>query len=386
MTFTGACPLIDCEAAGAIARAGRTANRRGTIAILARNSARAPSYPRPMTSRCRRRLVALVDAARPCRPAALPAGARARIAAALRGWFEDAGLRRGRDAGAAGLARQRGPSARLRDRAAWRAGRRARPLYLHTSPEFACKKLLAAGEPRIFTFARVFRNRERGAAAPSRIHHAGMVSRGRALRGADGGLRGAAARSPPRRRARGAGAGAGRSCDPVRRARAADASPRPSRAMPASTCWRRSTDAASPTATRWRQAARPSACASAADDTWSDIFSRDPGRARSSRSSGIGRADDPRSTIPAAEAALARPQRRRPARRRAVRALCLRRRARQRLRRTDRCRRAAPALRGRDGREAARSMASAIRSTRISSPRWRRCRRRAASRWASTGW
>jgi lysyl-tRNA synthetase class 2 len=37
-----------------------------------------------------------------------------------------------------------------------------RPLYLHTSPEFACKKLLAAGEERIFTFAPVFRNRERG--------------------------------------------------------------------------------------------------------------------------------------------------------------------------------------------------------------------------------
>src|SRR5258705_2753431 len=35
-------------------------------------------------------------------------------------------------------------------------------LYLHTSPEFACKKLLAAGERRIFTFASVFRNRERG--------------------------------------------------------------------------------------------------------------------------------------------------------------------------------------------------------------------------------
>ena len=34
-----------------------------------------------------------------------------------------------------------------------------RPLYLHTSPEFACKKLLAAGEERIFTFAPVFRNR-----------------------------------------------------------------------------------------------------------------------------------------------------------------------------------------------------------------------------------
>jgi lysyl-tRNA synthetase class 2 len=40
------------------------------------------------------------------------------------------------------------------------------PLYLHTSPEFAAKKLLAAGEPRLFTFARVFRNRERGP-----LHH-----------------------------------------------------------------------------------------------------------------------------------------------------------------------------------------------------------------------
>ena len=38
-------------------------------------------------------------------------------------------------------------------------------LYLHTSPEFAAKKLLAAGESRIFEFARVFRNRER-----SRLH------------------------------------------------------------------------------------------------------------------------------------------------------------------------------------------------------------------------
>ncbi len=44
-------------------------------------------------------------------------------------------------------------------------GERSR-LYLHTSPEFACKKLLAAGEERIFTLARVFRNRER-----SPLHH-----------------------------------------------------------------------------------------------------------------------------------------------------------------------------------------------------------------------
>jgi len=39
-------------------------------------------------------------------------------------------------------------------------------LYLRTSPEFAAKKLLAAGERRIVEFARVFRNRERGA-----LHH-----------------------------------------------------------------------------------------------------------------------------------------------------------------------------------------------------------------------
>ena len=34
--------------------------------------------------------------------------------------------------------------------------------YLRTSPEFAAKKLLAAGESKIFEFARVFRDRERG--------------------------------------------------------------------------------------------------------------------------------------------------------------------------------------------------------------------------------
>ena len=40
---------------------------------------------------------------------------------------------------------------------------RSRALRLHSSPEFAMKKLLAAGEPRLFQFARVFRNGERSA-------------------------------------------------------------------------------------------------------------------------------------------------------------------------------------------------------------------------------
>ena len=39
-------------------------------------------------------------------------------------------------------------------------------VYLRTSPEFACKKLLAAGERRIFELGRVWRNRERGP-----LHH-----------------------------------------------------------------------------------------------------------------------------------------------------------------------------------------------------------------------
>jgi elongation factor P--(R)-beta-lysine ligase len=45
-------------------------------------------------------------------------------------------------------------------------GEGSRARHLHTSPEFAMKKLLVGGVPRLFQLARVFRNGERG-----RTHH-----------------------------------------------------------------------------------------------------------------------------------------------------------------------------------------------------------------------
>lgn len=90
---------------------------------------------------------------------------RNRIKAALRRWFEDQAFV---ETEAACLQVSPGNEAHLHAFATealdLAGGRRA--LYLHTSPEFACKKLLAAGEDRIFEFARVWRNRERGP-----LHH-----------------------------------------------------------------------------------------------------------------------------------------------------------------------------------------------------------------------
>jgi elongation factor P--(R)-beta-lysine ligase len=91
--------------------------------------------------------------------------ARGRIVAALRGWFAardfvevetgalqvSPGNETHLHAFATALAAPDGASSAL---------------YLRTSPEFACKKLLAAGERRIVEFAKVFRNRECGA-----LHH-----------------------------------------------------------------------------------------------------------------------------------------------------------------------------------------------------------------------
>lgn len=91
--------------------------------------------------------------------------ARGRIRTALRAWFE---ARDFTEVDTAVLQVSPGNEAHLHAFAtlAIDPAGGTRPLYLHTSPEFSCKKLLAAGETRIFEFAPVFRNRERGA-----LHH-----------------------------------------------------------------------------------------------------------------------------------------------------------------------------------------------------------------------
>jgi lysyl-tRNA synthetase class 2 len=90
---------------------------------------------------------------------------RNRIAAAFRGWFERQGFV---EVDTAALQVSPGNETHLHAFATELVapGGERRQLYLHTSPEFACKKLLAAGETRIFDFAKVWRNRERGA-----LHH-----------------------------------------------------------------------------------------------------------------------------------------------------------------------------------------------------------------------
>jgi lysyl-tRNA synthetase class 2 len=88
--------------------------------------------------------------------------ARARIKAAIRRWFEAQGFV---EVETACLQVSPGNEAHLHAFATEQIAPdlSRRRLYLHTSPEIACKKLLAAGERQLFTFAPAFRNRERGA-------------------------------------------------------------------------------------------------------------------------------------------------------------------------------------------------------------------------------
>ncbi len=87
--------------------------------------------------------------------------ARGRIQRGLRDWFAAEGFT---EVDPACLQVSPGNEAHLHafaTEAEDEAGRRRR-MFLHTSPEFAMKKLLAAGETRIAAFAHVWRNRESG--------------------------------------------------------------------------------------------------------------------------------------------------------------------------------------------------------------------------------
>ena len=83
----------------------------------------------------------------------------------MRGWYEAEGFT---EVETAALQVSPGNEAHLHAFAtqALTTDGQVRPIYLHTSPEFACKTLLASGETAIFTLAKVWRNRERGP-----LHH-----------------------------------------------------------------------------------------------------------------------------------------------------------------------------------------------------------------------
>ncbi len=88
--------------------------------------------------------------------------ARGAITRAVRGWFEAQGFT---EVETPALQVSPGNETHLHafaTRALDASGAFAADLYLRTSPEFAAKKLLAAGETAIFELARVWRNRERG--------------------------------------------------------------------------------------------------------------------------------------------------------------------------------------------------------------------------------
>ena len=87
--------------------------------------------------------------------------ARGAVTRAIRTWFDEQGFAEVEtgilQVSPGNETHLHAPRTELTGRGAERATR-----YLRTSPEFACKKLLAAGEPKIFELARVFRDRERG--------------------------------------------------------------------------------------------------------------------------------------------------------------------------------------------------------------------------------
>ena len=113
------------------------------------------------------------------RPTATPTGARGcfmrnAISAAIRDWFAAGDFV---EVETAALQISPGNETHLSafaTEAVLPDGSRA-PLYLHTSPEFACKKLLAAGETQNFQLRAGLSQPRARPAAPSRVHHARMV-------------------------------------------------------------------------------------------------------------------------------------------------------------------------------------------------------------------
>ena len=214
------------------------------------------------------------------------------------------------------------------------------PLYLRTSPEFACKKLLAAGERRIVEFAKVFRNRERGALHRAGIHAASNgIARGSLIRSLMADCAAILAQA----------AEAAATKKFSFRGRVADPFAVPERLTVAEAFEKfagidllATLPDGKPDRALFAHAAQSAGIRIAADDRWGDIFSRVLVE-RIEGNLGIGRA-----TIldeyPAEQAALARTSREESARRRTLRALCLRRRTRQRFCRAHRRRRAAARL------------------------------------------
>ena len=181
----------------------------------------------------------------------------------------------------------------------------ASEVFLHTSPEFAMKKLLAAGETRIFALSRVFRNRERTALHAPEFT---MLEWYRAGAPLDSLIEDCAALTALA--AHGAGvksfAFRGRLADPFE----------PAERLTAREAFRRYAGidlydtlqpGEAPDATKLAEQAKEAGLRVAADDTWSDIF----GRLLSGRvepNLGIGRPTI-LSAYPISEAALARPSR-----------------------------------------------------------------------------
>ena len=88
--------------------------------------------------------------------------ARGKVKSALRNWFEVEGFL---EVECSALQVSPGNETHLQAfKTAYEPehGTDPKTLFLHTSPEFSCKKLLAAGEEKIVDFARVYRNGEMG--------------------------------------------------------------------------------------------------------------------------------------------------------------------------------------------------------------------------------